>query len=72
MTAYRLGQSARPGTSYPLGATVRADGTNFAVTSSAADSMQLCLFDAAAAARPVSRWWTTTRVFGMRSFRASA
>ncbi len=47
MTAYRLGQSARPGTSYPLGATVRADGTNFAVTSSAADSMQLCLFDAA-------------------------
>ena len=47
MTAYRIGQSALPGTSYPLGATVRADGTNFAVTSSAADSMKLCLFDAA-------------------------
>ena len=47
MTAYRIGQSALPGTSYPLGATVRADGTNFAVTSSTADSMKLCLFDAA-------------------------
>ena len=47
MTGYRTGPSALPGTSYPLGATVRGDGTNFAVTSTAADSMQLCLFDPA-------------------------
>ena len=47
MTGYRTGVAALPGTSYPLGATVRADGTNFAVTSNAADSMALCLFDAA-------------------------
>ena len=47
MTGYRTGQSALPGTSYPLGATVRGNGTNFAVTSNAADSMELCLFDAA-------------------------
>src|SRR5215475_10666736 len=47
MTTYRTGQSALPGTSYPLGATVRDGGTNFAVASSPADSMELCLFDAA-------------------------
>ena len=47
MTGYRTDPSALPGTSYPLGATVRGDGTNFAVTSSAADSIELCLFDAA-------------------------
>src|SRR4029079_10256949 len=47
MTGYRTGPSALPGTSYPLGATVRGDGTNFAVTSTAADSIELCLFDAA-------------------------
>ena len=47
MTGSRTGEAALPGTSYPLGATVRGDGTNFAVTSNAADSMELCLFDAA-------------------------
>jgi isoamylase len=35
---------ALPGSSYPLGATVRDGGTNFAVAASAADGMLLCLF----------------------------
>jgi isoamylase len=45
MTAIRTDQPALPGTPFPLGATVRAGGTNFAVASTAADSMLLCLFD---------------------------
>ena len=49
MTGFRAGQSTLPGRPYPLGATVQGDGTNFAVTSSAADNMALCLFDAAGA-----------------------
>ena len=36
-----------PGRPYPLGATPGPDGTNFAVSSSIADSVTLCLFDAA-------------------------
>jgi isoamylase len=36
---------ARPGTWFPLGATVRDGGTNFAVASGMADGMLLCLFD---------------------------
>ena len=36
---------ARPGIWYPLGATVRDGGTNFAVASGMADGMLLCLFD---------------------------
>jgi isoamylase len=36
--------TALPGSPYPLGATVREGGTNFAVASSAADGMLLCLF----------------------------
>jgi isoamylase len=35
-----------PGSPFPLGATVTATGTNFAVASGAADGMLLCLFDA--------------------------
>ncbi|MGO9293382.1 MAG: glycogen debranching protein GlgX [Streptosporangiaceae bacterium] len=38
---------ALPGSWFPLGAAVRADGTNFAVRSAVADGMLLCLFDAA-------------------------
>ena len=34
-----------PGSQFPLGATVRDGGTNFAVAASAADAMLLCLFD---------------------------
>src|SRR4029078_13473754 len=37
---------ALPGNPFPLGATVRDGGTNFAVASSAADGILLCLFDA--------------------------
>jgi glycogen operon protein len=45
--------AAPPGTAFPLGATVRDGGTNFAVASGAADGMLLCLFDGAAAERRV-------------------
>ena len=34
-----------PGSQFPLGATVRDGGTNFAVAAGAAESMVLCLFD---------------------------
>jgi glycogen operon protein len=34
-----------PGRPYPLGATWSADGTNFSVFSSAAESVELCVFD---------------------------
>jgi isoamylase len=40
---------ALPGSQFPLGATVVAGGTNFAVASAVADGMLLCLFDAAGA-----------------------
>jgi glycogen operon protein len=40
---------ALPGSPFPLGATVLAGGTNFAVASGVADGMVLCLFDAAGA-----------------------
>ena len=36
---------ALPGSPFPLGATVTAGGTNFAVASGVADGMLLCLFD---------------------------
>jgi isoamylase len=36
-----------PGSQFPLGATVRDGGTNFAVASGVADGMVLCLFDEA-------------------------
>ncbi len=36
---------ALPGREYPLGATVRDGGTNFAVAAGAAEGMLLCLFD---------------------------
>ncbi len=38
-----------PGSQFPLGATVRDGGTNFAVASGVADGMLLCLFDEAGA-----------------------
>jgi len=37
--------AALPGSQFPLGATVTAEGTNFAVTSGSADGILLCLFD---------------------------
>ena len=37
--------SALPGSPFPLGASVRDGGTNFAVASAVADGMLLCLFD---------------------------
>jgi isoamylase len=37
--------SALPGSPFPLGASVRNGGTNFAVASAVADGMLLCLFD---------------------------
>jgi glycogen operon protein len=47
MTATRDAQALQelPGTQFPLGATVRDGGTNFAVTATGADGMLLCLFD---------------------------
>jgi glycogen operon protein len=44
-TAGRAG--TLPGSQFPLGATAVAGGANFAVASSVADGMLLCLFDAA-------------------------
>jgi isoamylase len=41
--------AAIPGSQFPLGATVVAGGTNFAVASGVADGMVLCLFDEAGA-----------------------
>ena len=38
-----------PGSRFPLGATPGEDGTNFAVASTVADAMTLCLFDGAGA-----------------------
>lgn len=38
-------QKIRPGSPRPLGATVTPEGTNFAVYSSAATSIQICLFE---------------------------
>jgi isoamylase len=38
-----------PGSQFPLGATISAGGTNFAVASGVADGMTLCLFDGAGA-----------------------
>ena len=38
-----------PGSQFPLGATISAGGTNFAVASGVADGMTLCLFDEAGA-----------------------
>jgi isoamylase len=50
MTAGPAGRrEALPGSQFPLGATVRTGGTNFAVASGVADGMVLCLFDAAGA-----------------------
>jgi isoamylase len=50
MTAAATGRlEALPGSQFPLGATVLAGGTNFAVASGVADGMVLCLFDAAGA-----------------------
>jgi glycogen operon protein len=37
--------ATRPGQTYPLGATLTAEGANFAVASDAADGVVLCLFD---------------------------
>jgi isoamylase len=42
-------RTARPGRPFPLGATVADGGVNFAVASSAAAAMTLCLFDDAGA-----------------------
>jgi isoamylase len=43
-----------PGTPFPLGATVRGGGTNFALASSVADRVDLCLFDETGAEDRVS------------------
>jgi isoamylase len=40
---------ALPGSRFPLGATARDGGTNFAVEAAAADSMMVCLFDSGGA-----------------------
>jgi isoamylase len=47
MTALQDARTAQelPGSQFPLGATPGDGGTNFAVASSAADAMTLCLFD---------------------------
>jgi isoamylase len=47
MTALQDARTARelPGSQFPLGATPGDGGTNFAVASSVADAMTLCLFD---------------------------
>jgi isoamylase len=43
-----------PGTPFPLGATIRGGGTNFAVASSVAERVDLCLFDETGAEDRVS------------------
>ena len=45
--AVRPAADPLPGSEFPLGATVRDGGTNFAVASGVADGMLLCLFDEA-------------------------
>ena len=45
MTRTNASGAARPGIWFPLGATLRDGGTNFAVASGMADGMLLCLFD---------------------------
>jgi len=45
---------ALPGSQFPLGATPAADGTNFAVASTVADAVTLCLFDEAGRETQVS------------------
>jgi isoamylase len=47
VTTARDGQTQRalPGSRFPLGATVRGGGTNFAVAAADADAVMLCLFD---------------------------
>jgi hypothetical protein len=52
---------ALPGRPFPLGATVRDGGTNFAVEAAAADNMLVCLFDESGAESQI-RCWITTRV----------
>jgi isoamylase len=47
MTTAAAAPDPLPGTEFPLGATVREGGTNFAVASGVADGMLLCLFDKA-------------------------
>ncbi len=47
MTTAAAALDTLPGTEFPLGATVREGGTNFAVASDVADGMLLCLFDEA-------------------------
>jgi isoamylase len=47
MTTANAAPDTIPGTEFPLGATVREGGTNFAVASDVADGMLLCLFDKA-------------------------
>jgi isoamylase len=44
-------RTARPGGPFPLGATLRDGGANFAVSSGVADGMVLCLFDEVAPRR---------------------
>ena len=47
--------SAAPGLPYPLGATVRDDGVNFAVISRPATAVDLCLYDEGDSAREIAR-----------------
>jgi isoamylase len=42
-----VAKAVRPGRSFPLGATVESGGTNFAIASSVAEGVTLCLFDEA-------------------------
>ena len=44
-TTAKPGTRVLPGSQFPLGATPAASGTNFAVTSSVADAVTVCLFD---------------------------
>ncbi len=45
MSAPGVDATALPGSEFPLGATPRTGGTNFAVVSGSAEAMTLCLFD---------------------------
>ena len=45
MSPLVLDTTALPGSEFPLGATPRTGGTNFAVVSGSAEAMTLCLFD---------------------------
>lgn len=60
-----MSRNVSPGTHYPLGATPRQGGVNFALFSEHAERVNLCLFDSSASQRPsetIALEWCTDHV----------